>query len=137
MMNFKNRDAFTLLEAIVALATIGSVVTMLLLMQGQVMQKVKRVSSYEDRMLLMRAFLSQARREAQEGTTTFSFSKQVKQPSTLLQYKRTAPHKKSVLAKRKGLYIERVTASWQEMSERVEEVLVAVSYIPTQSKEQL
>lgn len=134
MIHFKNRNGFTLIEAMIAVAIAAIILTPLFILQGVVLQNVDRVSRKLHRIFFAEDFLYEARRSMVPEIRVFTLEKKIDDPATVLQYKFGPLDKKSALGAINNLHVERVTITWQDQRRQREEQLIRFVYKPEQKK---
>ena len=127
----QNKSGFTILETIVAMAMIGAVVTLIVMMNSTVLQRARIASDRLDRMVLFKRFINEARSKT-DGKTGELVNYEVEHPTppTKLRYQRSRPAQNSMFAAIKDIYIERATAQWQTAGQPMTETVVTATYIP-------
>lgn len=126
MIHSNNRHGFSLLETIIAMTIVALVVSPLVIMQSTVLRRVVRDSRHMERIFLMCNFLHKARESTPGATTSEEL---VPTPNTQLRYKLMPPRANSSLHAIKGIQIEQVTATWRELGQETQDIMVTMKYI--------
>lgn len=133
MIDLRNKSGFTLIEAMLAIALIGIVMTPILITQGSVVQAVSRISMRLQRIFFAQNFFIEAQAEA-DDERKFALDRKVDFPVTRLAFERKPVDGKSSLSKINNLIMDRIEASWTDENKQQKEVLVQFKYIKPQSK---
>jgi len=123
------RDGFTLLETLFAAVIIALVMGPLFFMQGEMLQRVARVSRHMQRIFFMQDFLFDVHKQPKKDTNQLTLEKQLDNPPTVLRYQLNPVDTKSALHAIKGLHSERVTAVWSVFNKRYDDALVSLRCI--------
>lgn len=117
-MHFKNKSGFTLIEAMLAVAIMGIILTPLFLLEGTVFQGVSRFAQIFRRYMFAKEYLYEMRREQKEDATSLTLERNTKdiQPATILRYTLGPVASQSSLKDFKRLYKETVRASGMDRS---------------------
>jgi prepilin-type N-terminal cleavage/methylation domain-containing protein len=132
MIHSKNKYGFSLLETIIAMALIAGMATPLVIMQGTILRRVISDARHMERLFLMRNFLQEARQETPAGATTFE--KTTEKSNTQLRYQLMSPQSDSSIHTKKGMYIERVTATWRNFGKETQDTLISMKYIEPETQ---
>jgi len=135
MMHFKNHSAFTLIEAMFAIAITAIVLTPLFILQGTILQQTSRASHKIERIFLAQQFMYEAKRTMPLDTREFTLEKKIDNPTTFLKYEIKPIPSQSSLAQINDLYIEYVTISWKDETQKKQSKIVNFIYKPKHKKE--
>lgn len=133
----KNRSGFTLVEVMAALAIFALVATPIFLLESSMARRVANSSRRFERISLAKNFLYDARIAWQKsGEEPKSIEKVLEKQGLKLRYEPKKVSGSSVLKSVYGLYCERVTIEWKDVTGKQHEDLVAYLVVPpTQPKE--
>jgi len=134
MIHFKNHSAFTLIEAMFAIAITAIVHTPLFILQGTILQQVSRASHKIERIFLAQQFMHEAKSTMPFDTREFTLEKKIDNPPTLLKYKIRPIPPQSSLTQINDLYIESVTISWKDETQPKQNKTVNFVYKPKHKK---
>lgn len=113
IFKYHHRNGFVLLEVMLALATMGILLTSLMMVQTKVFKNVITSSFRIDRFYHIRnMFLETKTRSLQDGQTVWQ--KNLQNPETKLRYEKKTINSQSELARFTGLFQEVATGEWQE-----------------------
>ena len=135
MIHFKNHSAFTLIEAMFAIAITAIVLTPLFILQGTMLQQISRASHKIERIFLAQQFMYEAKRATPLDTREFTLEKKIDSPTTFLKYEIKPVPPQSSLAQINDLYIEYVTISWKDETHQKQNKIVNFVYKPKHKKE--
>jgi prepilin-type N-terminal cleavage/methylation domain-containing protein len=137
MIVSKSRDGFTLIETLFALAIFALSMVPLLMLQSRMLLSIANFSERMHRIVIMKNFMFESRREflKKEDAKQFSIEKKIDFPATVLRYKIDPISDKSALKRVKAVYNERVTAEWLDGGLKQQEVLISVFFKPPAEKE--
>ncbi len=111
MIHFKNNHrGFTLIEAMIAVAIMGMVLTPMFLLETNVFNAVARMGEQFERFLFANHFLYIAQRQEPLETTDYSLEKREERPASMVRYSLKPIAAQSSLAKVKRLYKQELTA---------------------------
>ncbi|HZW61490.1 MAG TPA: prepilin-type N-terminal cleavage/methylation domain-containing protein [Candidatus Babeliales bacterium] len=134
MIHSKNRIGFTLIEAIIAVAIMGIVLTPIYILLTNSYQTSIRRSFQLDRSIQAHLFLIDARRAVPKDTQTFMLEKKTTKPVTILKYELKEPAADSPIKKVSNMLIEQVTMQWQEGNRQFTDTLTTLMYKPKSAK---
>lgn len=134
MTHFKNHSAFTLIEAMFAIAITAIVLTPLFILQGIVLQQISRASYKVERIFLAQQFMYEAKRAMPLDTREFTLEKKIDNPPTFLKYEIRPISPQSSLAQINDLYIEYVTILWKDETQHKQNKIVNFVYKPKHKK---
>lgn len=130
MILFKNHKAFTLIEAMFAIAITALVLTPLFILQSTILQQVSRASNKISRIFIAKQFMHEARQAIPLDTQKFTLEKKIDNPLTFLKYEINPLSEKSSLAQIKNLYIEHIIITWEDGTKKKKNKLVSFIYKP-------
>lgn len=112
-MRFKNKSGFTLIEAMLAVAIMGIVLTPLFLLEGTVFQGVSKFAQIFRRYMFAKEYLYEIRRDQTDDITALTVERNLSdiKPATILRYTLGPVGNKSSLKDAKRLYKETMIAS--------------------------
>ena len=117
MMHFKNRNAFTLLETVFALAIAATVLTPLFIVQSNILHRTSTEFAHWERMLsainYMYTIEQDPTRTQQTENEQIVREKKIDDPVLLLRYSEEPINKKSSLKDVAYLKAKQVTFSWE------------------------
>lgn len=131
MIHFKNHkySGFTLIEAILAVAIAGTVLTPIFILYGSIMQRVDKGFNAYNAILFGKQVLYQARQKQEMQAQTFSLENKNDVFGITAAYSLQQPvAKQSALAKLEGLHPEVVKITWTEKGQTRQENLVTFIY---------
>ena len=114
MIHSKSSSGFTFIEALLAVAIFGLVMTPLFITQGITLSGVARASRHMHRMFFAHNFLYDARRAVAEDAKDLALEKRVDGLPTQLKYSLGPVDKKSSLKNEHGLHREQIVLTWEE-----------------------
>ncbi len=141
MIHSKNSHGvggFTLIEALMAITILALIITPLFILQGSILRNVTYFSQRLRRVFLAKNFLFEMRIEAekQQAEQAFALEKKIDEPLTQLAYKREKLSKKSALSSLEDLYVERVTATWEQQGQQLTQEIVSIVHKKPKPKEE-
>lgn len=117
-MRLQNRDAFTLLETVFALAIAATVLTPLFMVQGNILLRTATSFAHWERIITASNYLRSMEQDPTlksqaEKEETITREQKNEDPAVLLRYTQAPVDKKSALADVAYLDTKRVTFSWE------------------------
>ena len=137
MIHFKNHkySGFTLIEAILAIAIAGTVLTPIFILYGTIMQRVDKGFNTYNAVLFGKHLLYQARQKQEMQAQTFTLEDKNDALGVTAAYSlQQSVAKQSALAKFEGLHSEVVKITWKEKGQTREENLVTFIYKKPEQK---
>ena len=113
-MHFKNKQGFSLIESMLAVAIMGLVLTPMFILENNVFNGVFRMAEQFHRMLFAQNFLYVAQRQEPMESTKYSLEHKEDNPFSMLRYTLSPIEKGSSLSPMKRLYKQQVEASGLE-----------------------
>ncbi len=110
-MHFKNKQGFSLIEAMLAVAIVALVLTPMFTLENSIFGGVGRMAETFHRALFAQNFLYEAQRDEPVGSASYTVERQEKKPLTMLKYTLSAIPKVSFLSPIKRLFKQQVEAS--------------------------
>ncbi len=110
-MHFKNKNGFSLIEAMIAIAIIGMILSPMFILETNVFNAVARIAEKFHRILLSKQFIFIASKEQPSEAKEFKLERKEEKPTSLMRYSFAAVDKKSSLAKLQGIYRQEVITS--------------------------
>ena len=110
-MHFKNKNGFSLIEAMIAIAIIGMILSPMFILETNVFNAVARIAERFHRILLSKQFIFIAYKEQPPEAKEFKLEGKKEKPTSLMRYSFAAVDKKSSLAKLEGMYRQEVITS--------------------------
>jgi prepilin-type N-terminal cleavage/methylation domain-containing protein len=132
MRAFKNRNAFTLIEVLLAIVIIGLVMTPIFVLEGNTFRSISIGARNIDRITSAFLFMTQTGIDKKKEPTS---TVEKKIGATNMRYQMMELPKDSSLKDTKNMYVERVTMTWQEGRKKKEETIVMLRYRPEVKKE--
>lgn len=135
MIRFKNnRYGFSFIEAILAIAIVGLVLTPLFLLQGNVIRRVGQWSRYMQRIYKAKNFFIESQRAISPDTRQVMLEKKIDDPEAVLKYKIRKVASKSSLRKFKNILVEQVALEWEQEGVKRQDKLVSFLFKPERKK---
>jgi len=138
MINFKNRNGFTLIEVLITLAIIGMVLTPLIIAQSTALRSITTLSRRMTRFIYAKNFLLESSFkllfEKKEQEKEAKQVGELKDPPMKLTYELKQVSENSALARFKGLKIGTVFMRWQERTGPRTDKLIQVILKPDEEK---
>jgi prepilin-type N-terminal cleavage/methylation domain-containing protein len=135
MIHFKNNDGLSLIEVMLAMTVIALIFTPLFILQGNVLQRVSRMSLRFKRIMQAENLLYKARKEQPINAKEFTLE-ETDTSGTKYVYTLQPLSKDSRLASLAHvLYVERVIISWQDFGKPYNDTLITYVYKPIQGTE--
>ena len=113
-MHFKNKQGFSLIEAMLAIAIIGLVLTPMLIMENNVFNGVVRMAERFHRALFAQNFLYVGQREEPVESRSYTIERKEDKPLTMIRYRLSPIAKKSTLSSIKHLFKQEVEGAGLE-----------------------
>ncbi len=113
-MHFKNKQGFSLIESMLAVAIMGLVLTPMFVLENNVFNGVFRMAEQFHRMIFAQNFLYVAQRQEPIESTKYSLERKEDKPLSMLRYTLSPVDKRSSLSPMKRLYKQQVEASGLE-----------------------
>lgn len=137
MIYSKNKNGFTLIEAVMAIAIAATVLTSVFMVQNASLQSVVLRARRLQQMLFAKKFIHTTRRiiEQSKDQRQFSLERKEDDPETFLSYKLESVGKKSSLKKINNLYREKVTVSNDKQHTGRTYELITFFFVAEQEKE--
>lgn len=115
MIHFKNKKkGFSLIEALLAIALVGIVLTPLFILQGASLRSVARLSRHLHRIYAAERFLFESQRSVALNVRQLVLEKKLEDPQTVLKYELRDISKESSLKDVHDIVAEQVTMRWEE-----------------------
>lgn len=112
MIRFKNNNAgFTLIEAMIAVAIMGMVLTPMFLLETNVFNAVARMAEQFERLLFAKHFFYTAQEKEPLETTNYTLEKKENRPLSMVRYTLKPVAKQSSLASMQRLYQQELIAT--------------------------
>ncbi len=111
MIRFKSNSGFSLIEAMMAVAIMGMVLTPMFLLETNVFNAVARMSERFARLVFAKHFLYVAQEQEPVQSTDYSLEKKQERPMTMVRYTLKPIPAQSSLAKVNRLFKQEVVAS--------------------------
>lgn len=111
MIHSKNSSGSALIEAMIAIAIMGMVLTPMFLLETNVFNVVARLGEQFHRLIFAHHFLYIAQEQEPVESTTYSLEKKEEKPLSMVRYTLTPIAKQSSLASVERLYRQEVFAS--------------------------
>jgi hypothetical protein len=128
-MHFKNHEKGSILiEALLALALIGLVVTPMMMQQSSVLDRVHRISLRLEHIYAAEQFWYEMQHKMMPTTTSFSEEKKL-DDGTVLTFTRGPIDAKSALAKYQHIVQDKVVIAWQAFEQPMREQIVYYAHI--------
>jgi prepilin-type N-terminal cleavage/methylation domain-containing protein len=137
MIHFKNhnRDGFTLIETMLAMAIAALVFTPMIIILSTVIQRVDRYAKEFNYLLFGKNVLYEARQKQDPEAQTFSLDKPAIGFGPTVTYSlEKGVDSKSSLASVQGLHRESVKISWVELERKKHEQLITFVYKQPEQK---
>jgi prepilin-type N-terminal cleavage/methylation domain-containing protein len=137
MIHFKNhnRNGFTLIETMLAMAIAALVFAPMLIILSTVIQRVDRYATEFSYLLLGKNLLYEARQKQDPDAQTFSLDKPAIGSGPTVTYSlNKGVDSKSSLASVQGLHTESVKISWVEQERKKHEQLITFVYKQPEQK---
>lgn len=130
MIHFKNNnDAFSLIEALLAIAIVGIVLTPLFILQGTLLRSISRLSFQIHRIYEGETFLLEMQLHEEQKK-----EKKIDDPETTILYERL-PFRKAEKDMFRDMYLERVTMNWFEDRNKRTDAIAMLLFEPEQKNE--
>ncbi len=113
-MYFKNKQGFSLIEAMLAVTIVALVLTPLFVLENAIFSGVGRMAETFHRALFAQNFLYNAQRDEPVGSTSYTVERKEEKPLTMVRYTLSPIAKRSSLASVKHLFKQQVEASGVE-----------------------
>ena len=110
-MHSKNEQGFSLIEAMLAVAIVGLVLTPMFVLENTIFNGVGRMAETFHRALFAQNFLYRAQRDEPAGSTNYTVERKEEKPVTMVRYTLSPVAKGSSLAPVKRLFKQQVEAS--------------------------
>lgn len=137
MIHFKNKNGFTLIETLLALAIMAMMLLPIYLLQGSAVRNTYRYARQVERIMQAKLFLIDTAITNIKESKNLSFDKKIKDPATDLKFEQKKIGENSVLKKFNNLMMQQVNISWTENRVRKSDALVTFVFRPeTQKKEE-
>lgn len=130
-MNFKNKNGFTITEALISLAIVGMVLTPIFILYGNATRLVKKSGRLYDRTLSVYNFLLESSLALKPQEKSIS----VKEPVMNLSYAASKLAENSAFKKIPNVQLNKVTGQWQEGRKKRDMQLVFYSYKKEEKEE--
>jgi type II secretory pathway pseudopilin PulG len=114
MMNFKSNVGFSLIEATLAIAIIGMVLSPIFLLESNVFNAVAKIAERFHRNLFSQQFLFTASREQKPSVKEFKLEGNQDLPPSIMRYTFGPITAKSSLSKLKNMYRKQVITSGKD-----------------------
>ncbi len=124
-----------MLEAVIAIAVIGVMLTPLFILQGTVFQNVSRISDRIHGNFFALGFLYETRKAVKENVRQFTLEKKEDDPVTILKYTLGPVDAKSSLHAVPGLLREYVQLTIQERGRQRTDAIITFMYKPERKKQ--
>ncbi len=135
MTRFKNnRYGFSFIEAILAVAIVGIVLTPLFLLQGNVIRKIGQWSRYMQRIYEAKNFFIESQRAIPPDTRQVMLEKKIADPEAVLKYEIREIASKSSLRKFKNILVEQVTLEWEQEGLKRQDIVMSFLFKPEPKK---
>ncbi len=116
MMRFKNENGFSLIEAMIAIAIIGMILSPMFILETNVFNAVARIAEKFHRILLSKQFMFTVHQKQSPEAKEFKLEKKEEKPTSMMRYSFAVVDKKSSLAKLPGMYRQEVITSGENVT---------------------
>ncbi len=113
-MHFKNKQGFSLIEAMLAVTIVALVLTPMFVLENSIFSGVGRMAETFHRALFAQNFLYDAQRNEPTGSTNYTVERKEDKPLTMVRYTLSPVAKGSSLVSVKHLFKQQVEASGVE-----------------------
>ncbi len=114
MMYSKSNEGFSLIEAVIAVAIIGMVLTPMFVLETNVFNSVARNAERFHRLIFAKDFLYMAQREEPIASKDYKLERKENNPLSMVRYALAPVAKNSSLSRVKRLFKQQVVASGLE-----------------------
>ena len=116
MIHFKNRyqSGFTLIEAMIAIAIVGMVITPMLILETNIFSSVMRMGEKFHRLIIGKHFLYSVQEQEPSESIDYHLEKKIDKPLSTIRYTLKSIDKKSSLAKVARLFKQEVVVAGLE-----------------------
>ncbi|MEX0672117.1 MAG: prepilin-type N-terminal cleavage/methylation domain-containing protein [Candidatus Babeliales bacterium] len=136
MIRFKNRDGFSLIELIIAIAIMSTTLIALFGSQSGSLRSVLRRHQTFLRLYLIKNQLREYEMQPLSQDPIKIIEKETSHPKTMLRYTIKNVPLESSLAPLKNIYLGQASGSWRVMRIPFDEQFVTVLFAPKQEKKQ-
>lgn len=135
MIRSKNKQAFTLIEVLIALAIIGIAFGPIYFAQGTIFKRIVNSVAAIERMFIAYDFFVDKQRDDQIGDKRVTET--VDNPKTDMAYQMTPMPKESVLSKTcNHLFVQKASWKWRDVNVSYQDTFVSIIFNPPPKKEQ-
>lgn len=135
MIHFKNNDGLSLIEVMIAMALIAIIFTPIFILQGNVLQRVSRMSLRFKRIMQAENLLYKARQQQPINAKDFTLQETDSLGTNYVYTEQPVAKDSRLSTLARQLYGERVVITWEEQGKPQRDAIVTYKYKPIQEKQ--